>query len=292
MSRTLRILSGIFPQVRRLVETQADLKSRQNKSRELRERDKKKIEKLQTQLADAAPWVPERFRPQGPAFRLDGFSTAHTPGFLEDPAFINAYQAGVQTIGEDLHWPWRVHVCLWLANEALSLPGDFIEYGSGRGFLSSAIMQHFSWERSERLFWMFDTFQGLVDSQISAEERAIGRRSGTAGNFRPCWDQVYANFGHLPNVRLVRGAIPETLDQLTSSQIAFCSIDMNCAEPEILAGEFIWSRLTPGAFVILDDYCNFEFEPQRVAWNQFAERHQIQILSLPTGQGLWRKPLV
>jgi hypothetical protein len=56
------------------------------------------------------------------------------------------------------------------------------------------------------------------------------------------------------------------------------------------AAEFLWPRLVPGAFVLLDDYGWAAHVNQKHAWDGFAEKHGVMILPLPTGQGLIMKP--
>jgi hypothetical protein len=88
-------------------------------------------------------------------------------------------------------------------------------------------------------------------------------------------------------VKLIRGAVPQTLSQVPSSQVAFLSIDMNCAEPEVAALEYFWPRLVPGAPVILDDYAFAEpYRRQKDAIDGWAKQQAVPVLTLPTGQGL------
>jgi hypothetical protein len=67
-------------------------------------------------------------------------------------------------------------------------------------------------------------------------------------------------------------------------------MDMNVAEAEIAAAEFIWPKMVPGAFMLLDDYGWQSHVNQKHAFDGFAARHGVEILSLPTGQGLLMKP--
>ncbi|HTB17249.1 MAG TPA: hypothetical protein VK708_03990, partial [Bryobacteraceae bacterium] len=68
--------------------------------------------------------------------------------------------------------------------------------------------------------------------------------------------------------------------------VAFLHLDMNCAYPEAAALEYFWDRLSPGAFVLLDDYVYFGYESQTKAIDSLAASLGFNVLSLPTGQGL------
>ena len=45
-----------------------------------------------------------------------------------------------------------------------------------------------------------------------------------------------------------------------------------------------------GAAIVLDDYGWFKHIEQKRAFDDFASRRGVQVLSLPTGQGLILKP--
>jgi hypothetical protein len=103
----------------------------------------------------------------------DGLRSIHNHDFMSDPAFVRAYQRGVQA-ASDLHWHWRAHVGLWAARLAARLPGDFVECGTNRGFLSSAIMTDLDWNKTGRRFYLLDTFSGLAERYVSVEEKKNG----------------------------------------------------------------------------------------------------------------------
>jgi len=90
-------------------------------------------------------------------------------------------------------------------------------------------------------------------------------------------------------VRIIEGAIPETLDQVRAEKIAYLHIDLNCAAPEIAAITHFWDRLVTGAVVLLDDYAFFGYQNQKTAFDGFSRRMGVPIASLPTGQGLLLK---
>jgi len=98
--------------------------------------------------------------------------------------------------------------------------------------------------------------------------------------------QVRDNFTEWKNVEIVVGAIPETLPEIKSEQIAFLHLDLNCSMPEIAAMEALWHRLTPGAFVLLDDYAYDGYRSQKIGMDVWAGANNVPVLSLPTGQGL------
>ncbi|SIM81297.1 Methyltransferase MtfD [Mycobacteroides abscessus subsp. abscessus] len=53
---------------------------------------------------------------------------------------------------------------------------------------------------------------------------------------------------------------------------------------------YFWPRLSPGAFVLLDDYANRGRDEQRIAMDDVARELGVSVVALPTGQGLIIKP--
>lgn len=263
------------------------------------------LRKLYTRIADATGWGIQR-RPNNngkvegryytPRYNYNGLTThphvIHNHDFMRDPRFVSAYDRGIQAAkGYDQKNYWRVHVALWCASIANKLPGDFVECGVWRGILSSAIVQYLDWNKLDRRFFLFDTFCGIDESQLTSEEIS----KGNIPHFRQehgtdVYDEVVANFASYKNVIITRGSVPASLNEVAINRVCFLSIDMNNAAPEIAAAAHFWDRLSPGAPIILDDYGQVTYEVQKRAFDKFAADRGVEILALPTGQGLIIKP--
>jgi hypothetical protein len=230
-----------------------------------------------------------------PVFHFDGMANdpriIHNHDFLKDPRFVAAYSRAIKAAGVDYKYYWRVHVALWCASHALTLPGDFVECGVWRGVLSTAIMQYHDWNKLNRRFILFDTFRGFDEKQLTDEEISKGNVAHFREHYQQdIYDDVVRNFSEYQNVEIVRGPVPDTLSNTIIDQVCYLSIDMNNAAPEIAAARFFWDRLAPGAPVLLDDYGFVGYEVQKRAWDAFSIEQHAPILALPTGQGLLLKP--
>jgi hypothetical protein len=224
-------------------------------------------------------------------YQFDSLSTIHNHDFMVDERFKFAYQRGVQAAGKDYQWYWRVHIGLWAAATAIKLPGDFVECGVNRGFLSSAIMQQLDWDTTQRMFYLLDTFQGMdvkYLSELEVKGGVLERNQSeiNRGFYTQNLKEVEDNFAEWKNIKIVVGSIPETLPSITSEKIAFLHIDLNCTEPEVAALDYLWPKLVCGAVVLLDDYAYFGYQPQKLGMDEWAKLHNVAIASLPTGQGL------
>ncbi len=226
----------------------------------------------------------------------DGLFTVNNSHCLKDPAFLAAYARGVEASdGVDSGIHWRVHVALWAAATAIRVPGDFVECGVNAGFVSSAIMRRLEWKNVPKRFYLIDTFRGPIMAQYSSEEIKVGRlklteTAITSGGYVTDMERIRENYAEWPNAVVIQGVVPEILPEVPADCVAFLHLDMNCAYPERAALEFFWPRLTPGAFVLFDDYSYFGCQQQTEAIDAAAAILGVSVLSLPTGQGLVMKP--
>lgn len=225
----------------------------------------------------------------------DGLVTLHNHDFMTDPEFISAYARGVLAAGKDYGWHWRVHIGLWAASLAQGISGDFVECGVNAGFMSSSIMHYLNWNRLNKKFYLLDTFSGIDSRFVTENELSDGileknEKLKDIGFYVLDIEVVRANFSEWERVELIQGAIPETLGMVSSNEIAFIHIDLNCAPPEVAALEHFWERLSKGAPVLLDDYAYHGYHHQKYAMDDLAKRLGGTIVSLPTGQGLLIKP--
>ena len=228
------------------------------------------------------------------AYSQDGLWSIHNNDFMSEPSFCKAYERGCRAAC-DYKWHWRVHIGLWAAFTASKLGGDFVECGVNRGFLSSAIMEFLDWDSLNRTFYLLDTFEGLDPRYVSHEDSTYGAIKNNeyalkSGFYVSGVESVKANFSQWKNTRIIKGSIPETLNQVETRSVAYLHLDMNCSPPEIAAMNFFWERLLPGAVVLFDDYAYRGFESQKHAMDDFAKEKHVMIASLPTGQGLLIKP--
>ncbi len=206
---------------------------------------------------------------------------------LQAPLFREAYRLGrAADSWKGLEIKWRVYVVCWAAAHGAHLEGDFVECGVNRGGFSRAVMHYIDFNNLPgKKFYLLDTYCGFPE-----EHRALAA-SCDRENYAECFEAVRATFAPFPGAVLVRGKVPDTLAEVKADKVCYLSIDMNCAKPEIAAAEFFWDRLVSGAAVVLDDYGAGEwYLRQKEAFDRFARQRGVEVLSLPTGQGLILKP--
>ena len=147
---------------------------------------------------------------------------------------------------------------------------------------------------SKPKFYLFDTFEGLLQQLSRRKSKSIGVRPRK--RFKEKYDSdievVRDRFGKVSdNFQLVPGTIPESitesvLDDIDKNEpISFLHIDMNNSVPEVEALLAFYSRIAKGGVILFDDYAYNGYEYQK---NAIDEAWKLETLSicLPTGQGL------
>lgn len=225
------------------------------------------------------------------AYAKDLLYTYNNADFLKDPVFQKAYShvarldtSGITGSGIE----WRIHVLCWAAFHASHLEGDYVDCGVNTGLFSRAVMEYVDFNKLDKTYYLLDTFTGLDPRCSSAYEMARHHRIGY-GAKADLYEQAKETFSGF-NVKIIKGSVPDSLVQVDADKVAYLSIDMNCVAPEVAALEFFWDRLVSGAMIILDDYAYPGAEEQKHAHDRFARSKGIEILTLPTCQGLIVKP--
>lgn len=201
-------------------------------------------------------------------------------GFFDDPEFIEALNAEART-EEERCLVWRLHVVCWAAANALKLDGDFVECGVFHGLSTAVTARYLEFGKQARTWYLYDTFSGIPADQIDP-----GFSNPPQYGEPSIYDGVKRRFASYPNIRVVRGRVPEVLAEVSPRSIAFMHLDMNSSAAEIGALEHLFDRMVSGAYLLLDDYGWYAHRAQKLAEDSFFRRHGCPVLELPTGQGL------
>jgi O-methyltransferase len=221
----------------------------------------------------------------------DGLAANHIFDFLKDKKFLDAYEEGKKTgalgvHGGDIHY--RAYIAIYFANLCKSLDGDFLECGTGKGLLAKTIVTYLNFNLVDKDFYLIDTYEGIPTSQAGTKEEKNSMEWLNFHSFKGNYFQeVQKTFANYKRVKLIKGKVPEILEDVKTEKISFISIDMNNAFAEIKCIEYFWDKITKFGVVLLDDYAYSEqFKEQKKNWDEFAKEKKIEILTLPTGQGL------
>lgn len=127
------------------------------------------------------------------------------------------------------------------------IPGSFAEVGVFKGEMSRFLAPFCG----ERNFWLFDTFAGFP------EEHLEGRGKDT--RFRDTNEEtVRGYFKDRPNVKIVKGMVPGTLEAAKEERFAFVLLDLDLYPPTIESLRFFYPRMNKGGYLVLHDFNNPE----------------------------------
>lgn len=161
------------------------------------------------------------------------------------------------------------------------VPGDFVECGVLDGG-TAALMAH-SARGTDRQLHLMDAWRGLPDATVKDGATAARFNGHAVGSQRRALSALRDVDADLNNVTFHRGWFSETIPECGIESIAFLHIDCDFYEPTKLVLNAFFHRLSPGAYVQLDDYT--AFEGCRVAVNEFLDAHPEIELVVDAGGG-------
>jgi hypothetical protein len=216
----------------------------------------------------------------------DELITAHYPYFQNDEKFVNAVKSNFEfdEINRDLiDHDWRIHILCSLAlGASKESKGDFIECGVFRGDCAKSIISYCNLDKSDKTFWLLDSFDGFDMSQLSNREQVLRSEE----QFKDVLGFVKKKFLTNKCVSIVKGFVPESLENVSSKNFCFAHIDMNASYPEKEALKYIFPRLEKGGVIVFDDYGHAGHEEQKEAIDKVAHSFGRIVTCLPTGQGI------
>jgi len=185
------------------------------------------------------------------------------------------------------NWHWNLQTVCWAVRRARDLPGDLVELGVFKGHTSLFVAEYLDFAEWNKTWHLYDTFDGIPDDQLDEgwKERNDDLYRGTFS-----FEEVRDRFSHIPNIDVIQGRVPDILHERCPEQVAFLHIDLNNVTAEMAALELLYDRVVPGGCLIFDDYAWATARPQYDAENAWFAARGLQILPLPTGQGLLIKP--
>lgn len=173
------------------------------------------------------------------------------------------------------------------------IPGDLIECGVWRGG-ACVFMRAFLMARGvrDRIVWLADSFAGLP-SPTRPEDAGLDLSATTHPMLAIDDDtvrDVFERYGLLDDqVRFLKGWFKDTLPRAPIERLAILRLDGDLYESTMDALEALYDRVSPGGFVIVDDYG--VLPPCRQAVHEFRDRRGIDDpLVMEDWSGVhWRK---
>lgn len=184
------------------------------------------------------------------------------------------------------NWHWNLTTVLWGVGRARQVEGDLVELGVFRGHTSLFAAEYVEFADWPKRWFLYDTFEGVPEDQLDPGWAEVNARM-YGGTFSH--EEVSQRFAHIPNIEVIKGRVPDVLAERCPERIAFLHMDLNSSAAETAALDALFDRITPGGVIVFDDYGWASARAQHDAENAWFAKRGLQILALPTGQGLYVK---
>lgn len=153
----------------------------------------------------------------------------------------------------------------------------------------------FAYEVTDRRVWAADSIEGLPppDERFAADDGALWHENAVLA---VSLDQVKANFAkyglHDCQVQFLKGGFKDTLPSAPIDKLAILRLDGDMYGSTMDALTSLYQRVSPGGFVIVDDYG--QVETCREAISDFRKQQDINdpLLETDFSEVYWRKSRV
>lgn len=182
-----------------------------------------------------------------------------------------------------------------------NVPGDFIETGIWRGgatiFMRAFLKLH---DVTDRRVWAADSFQGFPapdPEKFPNEARAHASKAmtedfGRLAVSRAEVEENFARFGMLDDqVRFLEGWFKDTLPSAPIERLSIMRLDGDFYESTRDALTNLYDKLSPGGFVIIDDYRESSWTYCSKAVDEFRQARGItaELLPIDSKAFYWRR---
>lgn len=128
--------------------------------------------------------------------------------------------------------------------------GACVEFGVFTGGVTRMLLD------MGREVYAFDTFEGIAGAGSNDTHQDGEYNGGDISDY-------------IKGAVIVKGRIPESLDDVQIDCIAFAHIDMDVYEPTKAALDYVWNRLHINGVIVIDDYGNITTRGVKKAVDEF-----------------------
>ena len=170
---------------------------------------------------------------------------------------------------------WRRFILAMAGYHCSHLGGDFVECGAYQGTGAKTVLDYLGGPAFPKTFWLYDVFDH--------DESMLNHKMEMQGPH--LYQEVCERFEGYSNVKILKGFLPDVLQEGSPERIAYLHIDLNQAPAEIACLDALFERVVPGGMIILDDYEMLAYREQKYAEDDWFGKRGYKVFPLPTSQG-------
>lgn len=174
------------------------------------------------------------------------------------------------------------------------VPGDFMEAGVWRGgasILMRGVLKAYG--IADRLVWLADSFEGLPAPDNAHFPADAGSTLHELPELAISLDTVKRNFARFDllddQLRFIKGFFSDTLPTAPVDKLALLRLDGDMYESTYVSLTNLYDRLSPGGYVLIDDYNCYPSCKQAVADFAAQRKLSFQIEEVDWTGAYWRK---
>jgi len=133
-----------------------------------------------------------------------------------------------------------------LVKKANLVPGDILECGVYEAHSAIQILQN-----TVKIVWLVDSFEGLPEP--TAEDIPVSAPCDR-GAWKADYTKVQKSLSCYPHAELIKGMIPECLQQLKNRRFALTHLDLDYYQATKDALDFVVPRMNSGGIVLVHDF--------------------------------------
>lgn len=160
--------------------------------------------------------------------------------------------------------------------ESFSVEGDVAECGVFRGDTSVELARIVHQSNADKKLHLFDTFSGLPDIATAEEQKLSGALEIQSGFFSASRETVLDRLGSIERVAIHEGRFAETFPGF-STPLCFVHADADLYASTCDIIDLLDRCLSPGGWVVFDDYGDPKFPGVQLAVDRHLDRRQYAI---------------
>ena len=160
-----------------------------------------------------------------------------------------------------------------------NISGSVAEAGVYKGDFAKHINKNFP----DRKCYLFDTFDGFTDYDISREQKESMTSADYMRNVNI--SEVLAKMPVQDNIILKAGRFPDTAQGINDS-FAFVNLDMDLYEPTLQGLRFFYPLMSEGGVILIHDYFSEAYPNVEQSIKDFEHELGARLHKMPIGDNI------